>query len=72
MNAITDINELRTILADEINKIRSGDTTAANVNAVVNASGKIIGSIKMEIEYNKLLGKVPSIAFIPTAKSSDK
>jgi hypothetical protein len=66
MQAIKTVNDLREILSDEIMKIRTGDTTAANVNAVVNASGKILGTIKMEIEYNKLLGKVPIIDFIPT------
>lgn len=63
------MNDLRTILADEIGKIRSGTTTAANVNAVVNASGKILGTIKMEIEYSKLLGKTPHIDFFDNAPS---
>jgi len=48
----------------EIQKIREGKTTAANVNAIVNASGKILTTIKMEIEYNKLIGKTPNIGFI--------
>ena len=69
MQGLNNINDLRAILSDEINRIRSGETTAANVNAIVNASGKILGSIKTEIEYNKLLGKVPEIGFIPTEKS---
>lgn len=51
------INDMRLILADEIRKIREGKTTAANVNAIVNASGKILTTIKMEIEYNKLIVK---------------
>jgi len=58
------VNDMRLILADEIQKIREGKTTAANVNAIVNASGKILTTIKMEIEYNKLIGKTPNIEFI--------
>ena len=56
-------------MADEIAKIRNGETSAANVNAVVNASGKILSSVKLEIEYNKLVGKAPMIPFIPTKES---
>ena len=64
MAAITKVNDLRTILIDEINRVRSGKTTAANANAVVNASSKILHSIKMEIEYAKQTGKELSIDFM--------
>jgi hypothetical protein len=61
---IRTIDDLRAILADEIAKIRTGTTTAANVNAVTNATGKILSTVKLEMEYNKLLGKTPHIPFI--------
>lgn len=61
---IKTVNDLRSILAEEIAKIRAGTTTAANVNAITNATGKILSTVKMEIEYNKLLGKTPHIPFI--------
>jgi hypothetical protein len=64
-----DINSLRTILAEEINKLRDGSTTPANVNAITNATGKILSTVKLEMEYHKLLGKTPNIDFI---KVSDK
>ena len=64
MQGIKTINDLRTILAEEIGKIRTGETTAANVNAIVNATGKILTTVKMEIEYNKLMGKAPTIDFL--------
>lgn len=73
MEAIKTVNDLRTILAEEIGKIRSGETTAANVNAIVNATGKILTTVKMEIEYNKLIGKTPQIDFInPPAALENK
>lgn len=59
-----DITSLRTILAEEINKLRAGETTPANVNAITNATGKILSTVKLEMEYRKLLGKVPDINFI--------
>jgi hypothetical protein len=54
------LNELRGILSDEIDKIRSGSTTAANVNAVSNATGKILSTIKLELEAVKMLGRKPT------------
>lgn len=64
MHDIKRIDDLRRILSEEITKLRKGETTAASVNAITNASGKILSSVKLEIEYNKLLGKVPEIGFI--------
>ncbi len=58
------LDDLRTILSEEIDKVRTGQTSAANVNAVTNATGKILSSIKLEMEYHKLLGKVPEIDFV--------
>lgn len=64
---IKTVNDLRNILAEEISKVRAGTTTAANVNAITNATGKILSTVKIEIEYSKLLGKTPYIQFIETA-----
>jgi hypothetical protein len=69
---LATVNDLRMILADEIKKIRAGETTAANVNAVVNASGKIFTSIKMELEYAKLIGHTPNIPFIAQVEKAQK
>ena len=54
------LNELRGILSDEIDKIRKGSTTPANVNAVTNATGKILSTIKLELEALKLMGRKPT------------
>lgn len=62
--AIKTVNDMRLMLSEEIVKLRTGKTTPGNVNAIVNASGKILTTIKMEMEYNKLLGKTPNIPFI--------
>lgn len=68
---IKTVNDLRNILAEEIAKIRAGTTTAANVNAITNATGKILSTIKTELEYNKLLGNIPIIPFIESARKKD-
>ena len=63
-NKKMNIDSLRGILAEEIQKLRDGHTNAANVNAVTNATGKILSTVKLEMEYCKLLGKTPDIDFI--------
>ncbi len=68
MHDIKRIDDLRRILSEEITKLRKGETTAASVNAITNASGKILSSVKLEIEYGKLLGTTPVIGFIAPAE----
>lgn len=66
------INELREILCDEIDKLRNDKTSAANVNAVTNATGKVLSSVKLEMEYQKMIGKRPDISFLKTAKEIEQ
>lgn len=67
-----DINSLRAILAEEIQKLRDGHTNAANVNAVTNATGKILSTVKLEMEYSKMVGKAPDIDFIKLSDNKKK
>ncbi len=59
-----NIHEIRVLLCEEINNLRAGKTTAANVNAVTNATGKILSTVKMQMEYAKLIGKKPDLDFL--------
>ena len=59
-----NINDLREILSQEIDKLREGKTTPASINAITNATGKIFSSIKLQMEYAKILGEKPNIKFI--------
>ena len=58
------MNQIREMLCEEIDALRAKKTTPANVNAVVNATGKILTTIKMELEYAKSLGKQANMKFI--------
>jgi hypothetical protein len=55
------LSELRSIQWEQIQAIRNGTATAQNVNAISNAMGKILQSIKLELEYHKLVGKTPNM-----------
>jgi hypothetical protein len=59
-----NMNDMRAMLCEEIQNIRDGKQTAANLNAIVNATGKVLSTIKMEIEVAKLANKQPKIGFI--------
>ena len=72
MENMKTIHDLRNVLADEISKLRNGDTTPAHVNAVTNATGKILSTVKLEIEYNKLIGNTPHIDFIDNVDNKSK
>ena len=61
---IMNVNDLRIMLAEELTKLRNEQTTPASLNAIVNATGKILSTVKLEMEYGKMLGKTPKIDFI--------
>jgi len=62
--AITNVEELRKFLANEMERSASGNITPASANASANLAGKIISSVKLEIEYNKMAGATPNIGFL--------
>ena len=66
------IAELCGVLSEEIDKIREGSTTAANVNAVTNAVGKIFSAVKLQMEYCKLTGKTPDIALLADGEEKEQ
>ncbi len=68
-------NEMRSILTEQIDGLRAGTATAATVNAISNAVGKILSSLKLEIEYHKMIGKRPNIKAMlsePEAEAESK
>jgi hypothetical protein len=72
MVAVTNINELRSFLAHELEKVSTGEGTPASANAAANLCGKMLSSIKMELEYTKQIGVTPSIDFIRPPKVESK
>lgn len=55
------LNEIRGILSQNMLQLREKETTPSVSNAMVNAAGKILSSIKLEMEYAKALGRTPNI-----------
>lgn len=69
---IKNVEELRDFLSNELERVSSGDTTPAAANASANLAGKILSSVKMELEYNKMAGATPNIGFLKGLANSIK
>ncbi len=67
-----NLNELRDILGIEIDNLRDGKVDAKNVNAIVSATGKILNTIKLEMEYMKLTGRRVKMKFIESSLEDDE
>lgn len=63
------ISQLREELSGAITGIKEGKQTAANANAITNAVGKILSTVRLEMEYCKLTGKTPKINIIDIVKN---
>jgi hypothetical protein len=55
---------IRETLVDSVQKARRGKMTPANVNSISNATGKILATYRLEMEYYKLIGKSPNIPLL--------
>ena len=62
--AITNVEELRKFLAEDLERVSKGEITPAVANASANLSGKILQSVKLELEYNSSVGAMPNINFL--------
>jgi len=65
---ITNTNELRAVLCDTIAAVREKTITPDAAEAVSNASGKIIASLRVELEYRRQRGEVPQLQFMDCGK----
>lgn len=61
---IKNVEELRDFLAADLERVSNGDITPAVANASANLSGKILQSVKLELEYNAAVGAQPNISFL--------
>ena len=59
-----DITELRDQLLDAFESVKLDPRRANQVKDQVNAAGKILGTLKAQIEYSVLKGQEPDIPFL--------
>lgn len=51
------LDQLRKIWSDEVRALQAGDSSPARANALANVGGKMLSSLKLEMEYARLTGK---------------
>ncbi len=61
---MNNITELRAELSTLFNDLRNGDVEVKTAQEMNNCAGKIINTIKVELEYHSLLGDKPEIGFL--------
>lgn len=59
-----NIDSMREMLVAQMELLKAGDGDPARINAMVNAAGKIISSVRLEMEYARMIGAKPLIPFI--------
>ena len=64
-----NITELRDSLSDNYVKMKAKKMPIGLGKELSNAAGKILNSLKVELEYNQLLGIKTEIPFLETKKS---
>jgi len=59
-----NITELRSSLADNYTRMKAGKMNLALGKELANTAGKLINTLKVELEYNQLLGIKTKIPFL--------
>jgi len=64
MKEIKNITDLRKLLCKSIIETRNGDIENNTMSEISNASGKIMQTAKLEMEYSRLRKESPVVAFM--------
>jgi len=64
-----DIEALRDELATMYDKVKANKVDADQAKMLTNVAGKIIGSLRVELEYAALNGEEPDIKFLKKRKA---
>ena len=62
-----NMTEIRSMLSEEIERLRQKKSKPADLTAITNAVGKILSTVKLEIEYAKFVNGQPASSFIELA-----
>jgi hypothetical protein len=63
-----NITELRTSLADNYTKMKANKMSLGVGKELANTAGKIINSLKVELEYNSMMNIKEEIEFLKKTK----
>ena len=55
--SIENTDQVRSVLIEEIDLIKKGESNPSRANAVANLVGKILSSVKLDIEVQRYIGE---------------
>jgi hypothetical protein len=64
MSKIKNIEDLRNDLLSNYGKTKTGEVSIALAKELNNGAGKIISTVKAQLEYNKYVGNTSKIPFM--------
>jgi hypothetical protein len=64
MSAPKNITELRNDLLESFEQVKKDPRRLAQAGELANTAGKIIASVKVQLEYSIILGQEPEIDFL--------
>ena len=72
--SIENTDQVRQVLIEEIDLIKKGESNPSRANAVANLVGKILSSVKLDIEVQRYIGenkaaKMSTKLLTPTKKA---
>jgi hypothetical protein len=59
-----NVEQLRAILSEAIDNLRRDRITPSNANAISNACGKIVSTVRLQMEYGRQTGKPPRLELL--------
>lgn len=65
-----NVEDLRKEAIENLEAIKDGQIKPAHASEINNSIGKIVNSLKVELEYAKLRGEKPEIPFLKYKKTS--
>ena len=68
---MNNVVELRKELSNIFASLKSGSLDVKSAKEMNNSAGKIIGTVKVELEYAALRKEIPSIEFMKNPESKD-
>ncbi len=69
---INSVSDLRKVLSETIQGIRDKTLTPKDGNSIARASGVLLASVRIEMEYCRMVGANPTIPFINSANGPKK
>lgn len=58
---IKNTDQIREVIIEEIQLIKKGDSNPARANAIANLIGKLLSSVKLDIEVHKYVAKASAV-----------